>query len=361
MRKKHRLKFIKFVVQAGIWSTIGITTLAQAQEGDLVTAINRLRASIDALVKTAATYIFQTPPNIGNTLVTGVAASSTVASTVSSIKTLNDSDIMMGIVPNRETISASLTQLATVQASDTILPQSGLGNVPLPFFSSSIQSNIQAALAQGNANFDFQSLITPLTYTKDQQNYALNFIKFIGGHAFPISSLSLKNEYPDLDTKDKIDIQRDADYQTFQVQRRQIVAAQSAILSNLYYLYSKRLPITSIKAGDTALNIENPSAHQIEDYIATWRTSSPNWYAQMSTAAPTNVAREALFILAEVQTELHRIHLENERIITLLAINQLINFQNSKALLSQSETNIRNKINAKIHEKLERKEGTPAG
>jgi hypothetical protein len=361
MRKKHNLKFIKFIAQAGIWLTIGITTVAQAQEGDLVTAINRLRASIDALVKTAATYIFQTPPNIGNTLVTGVAASSTVASTASSIKTLNDSDIMMGIVPNAENSTANLTQLATVQASDTILPQSGLGNIPLPFFASSAQSNLQAALAQGNANFDFQSVITPLTYTKDQQNFALNFIKFVSGYAFPISGLSLKTEYPDLDTKDKIGIQRDADYQTFQVQRRQIVSAQSTILSNLYYLYSRRLPITSIKAGDTALNVENPSAHEIENYIATWRTSSPNWYAQMSTAAPTNVARETLFILAEVQTELHRIHLENERIIALLAINQLVNLPNNKALLLQSENNIRNKINAKIHEKLERKESTPAG
>lgn len=328
---------------------------AQAQAFDpsaLVSAINAIRASLDGIVNTAATYIFQTPPNVGNELVTNNTQSTAIQTVMPNVVALNDQDILSGLVPNVQNPNASLTQLASIQASDTILQSTVMSGVPLPFYSSAAQSNMQNALAQGNENLNFASLAQPLSYTtQDMQNLALNYLRFVSGYAVPISNFSL-NSYSEsqLSTKQKLTFQNSPAYQSYQVQRRSLIAQQSAILSNLYYIYAKRLPIQTIHASDTALGVETPSAAQIQDYVSTWRTSTPTWYTQMATASPSNVARETLYVLAEMQSELHRMHLENERIIALLATSQIQTVQQNKIGLGLIEKNIKDQLNQIIQQ-----------
>ncbi len=330
----------------------------QAQGFDptaLIQAINAIRASLDGIVNTAATYIFQTPPNVGSELVTNNTQGNTAFPTIMpTVVNLNNTDILNGLVPNTANPNAALTQLAAIQASDTILQSTVASGVPMPFYSSAAQNNLQNSLAQGNENLNFTSLISPpnLAYaTSDLQTLASNYLKFVSNYAVPISNFSLSSyTQSQISTKQKLTFQNSPAYQAYQVQRRSVIAQQSAILSNLYYIYAKRLPIQSIHASDTALGVETPSAAQIDDYVATWRTSSPTWYTQMATAAPSVVARETLSVLAEMQTEIHRMHQDNERIIALLATAQIQQIQNNKIALALVEKNIRDQLNTIIEQ-----------
>lgn len=347
MKKSFLLK--KSLALFTVVSLYFTTPTVQAQSFDptaLINAINAIRASLDGIVNTAATYLFQTPPNVGNELVTNNTQNTASQTVMPNVVTMNNQDIQTGLVPDTQNPNQALTQLAAIQASDTILQSTVMSGVPLPFYSSSVQSNMQNALAQGNQNMNFASLVSPLSYTtQDMQNLALNYLRFISGYAVPVSNFSLASyTESQLSTKQKLNFQNTPAYQNYQVQRRMLLAQQSAILSNLYYIYSRRLPIQTIHASDTALGVETPSAAQIEDYVATWRTSSPTWYTQMATAAPSNVARETLYVLAEMQTEIHRMHQENERIITLLATNQLQTLQNNKTALALVEKSIKDQL-----------------
>lgn len=351
--KKLTYFFKKFLALT-VLGCMGLTIqTANAQSFDptgIINALNAIRASLDGMVYTAASYLFQTPPNIGNELVTNNTQNTAIQTVLPNVTNLNNQDILSGLVPNTQNPDLALTQLASIQASDTILQSTVASGVPLPYYSQAAQSSMQNALAQGNENFNFTSLITPLSFnTKDLQNQALNYVRFLSGYATPISNFSLSS-YPEsqLSTKQKLTFQNTPAYQAYQVQRRSLVAQQSIILSNLYTLYSKRLPISTIHASDTALGVETPSAAQIEDYVATWRTASPTWYTQMATAAPSNVQRETLYVLAEIQTELHRMHQDNERMIALLASSQLQNLSNNKIALGLIEKQIRDQLDQTI-------------
>jgi hypothetical protein len=315
--------------------------------GELIKAINAIRASLDAIVNTVATYLFQTPSNVGNELVTNHTLHNIARGTVApNIAQHNRRDILEGLTPQPQNPNENLVKLAVIQASDTVLPSAG---VPTPLFSQP-QSNAQANLAKGNENFNFQSLYSPLVYnTPDLENYALNYIRFISGFGTLISSFNL-NSFPEtqLSIKQKLTIQESGNYQNYMVQRRQLLALQSGLLSNLYWIYARRLPINSIKAGDTALGVDHPSVAQIEDYNATWRTKSSTWYTQMATASPSNVERETLYVLAEIRSALHQLHEDNERLIALAVLNQLNTLQVAKQSLALTEKQVLDTINQLI-------------
>lgn len=357
----------KKIFSIGFWlSLISCSFLptanAQQTPSSLITAINALRASIDSLVATAATYIFQTPFNIGNELVNNYALHSAIKTIAPNVSTLNGQDIQNGLAPNIKNPNENLIQLSNIQAVDTV-SQTGLNGLPVPFYSSAVHQNKQNALMQGNQNFNFISLISPpnLQYNSSGlQNFAMNYIRFVSGWGTPVSNLNLNSiGESQLSIKQKIAIQSTANYQAYMVQRRQFLAVQSAALSTLYSLYQSRLPIPTIKAADTPLNSDNPSAAQIAQYNATWRTASPTWYTQMSSASPTNVEREMLFILAELQVELHRLHVDNERLIALTAISQLGSLQTAKQSLAISEKQVQDTINQLIRQNAQ--QGTNTG
>ena len=65
---------------------------------------------------------------------------------------------------------------------------------------------------------------------------------------------------------------------------------------------------------DPNLPKEYASPLQIENYIANQRINGPDWLKQMKTASPAVVAREQVLILAEIESQLERNHLDNERL-----------------------------------------------
>jgi hypothetical protein len=353
---RHKLSFRKiFWVSFACGLTLfSQPALAQQSFADLVGAVNALRASIDSVIATAATYMFQTPSNIGNEVVSNYALNTAVQTIPPNVLSLGNQDIQTGLAPDVKNPNKNLLQLTNVQAVDTVLQSTTLGGVPVPFFSSATSQSQQDALTQGNLNFNFESLVSPpnLVYnTPTLQTHAANYIRFISGFGTPISNINLNSE-TQLSAKQKLDIQNSANYQTYMVQRRQFIAQQSAALSNLYRIYQSRLPIQTIKSADTPLAVDNPSSAQIANYNATWRTASPTWYTQMGTASQSNVEKELLFVLAELQVELHKLHLDNERMIALTSVSQLASLQTAKQSLAISEKQVQDTINQQLRQNV---------
>lgn len=314
---------------------------AQAQDsGSIVQVLNHIAARIDSIVSVVASYIFQPTPNIGTTVTTNYTNFTITPQIVSQVTQLADQDLTQGLSPTSESLTLNLTLLTkALRASDSVIlgsaAQQALQSNALNFLRGTgpVPTTQQQALAANNANFDYQSLVSYPGYTQQQQAYALNYIRTVADMATPVSKFSLQDKIKNdkdfqtlqLRYQQQVinDVESSPKYQIYQARRRTILAQQSAGLTNLYRIYAKRIPQPSLQAGDSGLNTPAPSIQQIEDYIATWRVSNPNWYAQMSTAAPTTIARETLFVLAEIERELHNLHLDNERIITLMAINQV--------------------------------------
>lgn len=380
--KKQGTKTFRILLTGMLLVATSLTTpIASAQDGgNVVQILNQIAARIDAIVSVVASYIFQPTPNLGATLTTNYTSSTTVPpNIVSQVKTLNDVNLRDGLSPSANLSTVSLLSLTkNLPASDTVvLVPAALQQFQSTALSylqgSQSQSDQQQKLAVGNENFNYQALMSYPNFTTAQQNNALNFIKTIADMATPISKFSLQDQTTtDADFKALSNryqqqvinnVEASPKYQAYQAARRTLLAQQSAGLSNLYYLYAKRVPIPNIAAGDTALGTPNPSAQQIEDYIFTWRTMTPTWYQQMSTAAPATVARETLFVLVEIERALNNLHHDNMRFLSLSAINQLQTVSGGKRTLSITEPQILKVYQDEVARAKKDQQGisTPAG
>lgn len=176
-----------------------------------------------------------------------------------------------------------------------------------------------------NMAFNFDALMSPATMamaSPEQQASADNSSQLANYYTNLLSgtdSLSVKiasNKQVLLDNK----------LLYYLVNLRQYVAQQSLGISNLNYVLNERKPIQNlaVKAGlpDRDKN-PNASPAQIDEYMAKKRATNSNWYLSMETAAPATVARETLYVLAEMRYEMYRNRLLQERILATLAAMQL--------------------------------------
>lgn len=203
----------------------------------------------------------------------------------------------------------------------------------------------------GNSMFNFESLMGYSTYanqvmacnpgtTQDISNYASNFVRYAADIArqpamFSINQLVQNNT---LTPDQAYTLEGSREWQDFELYRRHLVSVQSAGLSNLYYLYNQRVA-----------DANGNSPELLADQTATWRTSSKQWYTDMSTALPTVLLREQVFILAEMQRDLHEMRKENERALASQAILLLRGTALSKSILAEKlnavQSRIRNIVN----------------
>ncbi|MBX9586388.1 MAG: hypothetical protein K2X50_03935 [Gammaproteobacteria bacterium] len=198
----------------------------------------------------------------------------------------------------------------------------------------------------GNAMFNFETLLGHSSFSAqnmacnpgnptDISNYASNYIKYAGDVArqpamFSINQLVQNHTLtPDQATT----LQGSQEWIDFELYRRHLVSVQTAGLSNLYYLYNQRI-------ADSNGN----SPEMLSNQIATWRTSSKQWYTDMATALPTVLLREQLFILAEIQRDLHEMRKENQRILASEAILLLRGTALSKSILADKLNGVNSKI-----------------
>jgi hypothetical protein len=274
-------------------------------------------------------------PNAANTIETNYTRNnSTGVPVAQQVTTLNVADLTQALAPDMNKLNVNLFNLANIPSIDI----ASAAVTPSP-------AGVPQNIITSTNDFNYQSLMTPHLYdtSKGEDQNALNFIRFISDYAEPLSAFNLESflnaQNLTLNQKRQViqSVQTAPDYQTYIVARRTLAAQQSAALTILYQIYARRLPIPNIKAADTALNRDNPSALQIEDYIANWRTSSPAWYQAMETAPPATIARETLYVLAEIQRQLQSIRMDNERLASMQAINQL-------AAMGATKTNFKTRV-----------------
>ncbi len=198
----------------------------------------------------------------------------------------------------------------------------------------------------GNEMFNYETLMGHSIYTQqpmacnngtpqDISSYASNYIKYSGDVArqpamFSINQL-VQNNTLTLDQANTL--QGSQEWIDFELYRRHLVSVQTAGLSNLYYLYNQRMD-----------DGNGSSPALLADQIANWRTSSKQWYTDMATALPTVLLREQLFILAEMQRDMHEMRKENQRVLASDAILLLRGTALSKSILADKLNAVNSKI-----------------
>ena len=96
---------------------------------------------------------------------------------------------------------------------------------------------------------------------------------------------------------------------------------------------------------DNGKVIKDPSAIQVEKYIATHRADSQAWYENMSTASPTTLLREIAFELADIEKQQFQLHMDNERTLATLSAIELQSTLNEVSSVQQNGQSIQDKIN----------------
>ena len=154
---------------------------------------------------------------------------------------------------------------------------------------------------------------------KDDGKAAEQFIDYASGLATPLTIMPQTADNKNLPE--------------YNVAVREYAAAQSVGLSNLYFMVAARLPTLNAPAAlkDKAID-GKVSARQIDQYLAEKRVVTPQWYIETTKASPAVIARETLYVLAEMRMEMYKARLLNER---LLAVTSLQQMQNSYAKAKQ--------------------------
>lgn len=146
-------------------------------------------------------------------------------------------------------------------------------------------------------------------------------------------------------TLDQIQTQQDAYVQNVM----QMIAAKNMAMANLYAIHAKRIPQQAIiDKGITELDKNNQpvpvtSPLQLESYAAN-RRLKPAYYQEMASASPTAIARETLFLLAEIRQQLFQNQLMNERLLATISVTALGSVDAKSATLSRLSQGIKSQI-----------------
>lgn len=194
--------------------------------------------------------------------------------------------------------------------------------------------------------FNFDSLFEPNAYTSDQQQAAQAYLVYAtqpyqsltDGIEFSQLKSTLNNLSPDQRAQTLQNLMTSPAYQKYQLSIRSMIANKSIALSNLNYLLAERTPVKNLgsQAGmpnDPNLPAGYASPLEVQNYIANERINNPQWFQQMKTASPATVQREQVLILAEIESELQRNHLDNERLLAALSQMGLQTSQTNQLML----------------------------
>lgn len=209
-----------------------------------------------------------------------------------------------------------------------------------------------ATVANNNNFFNFDNLIVPTAYTSTQAVASKRYLQYLTQDFKPLTGgLNLSK----LAGKSPSDLKRfinSSAYQNYQLMIRSLMANRSIGLSTYNQLIAERTPIANLgtEAGITSTPNMAASPLQVEEFIATHRANSKQWYKQMAKASPATVQRETLFVLAEIEKQNYQAHLDRER---MLAVLTALDMQSAKTnfLLAKTKAEAVNKaIDAAIGE-----------
>jgi hypothetical protein len=202
----------------------------------------------------------------------------------------------------------------------------------------------------GNNMFNFESLMGYSTYAnqtlacnpgkpQNVSQYASQYIQYVTGAGIPMSNYSITDAVysatPTLTRDQAKVIMQSPEYINFTLLRRSLLALDSATQSNLNYLFNQRAPDSNGNSPESVAN-----------YIANWRTQNVNgWYDTMSTTADLPILlRENLFIMAEIQRDLHEMRKENQRSLATLSILLSQGSNVGKQFLTMRFTGLQKKV-----------------
>jgi hypothetical protein len=230
-------------------------------------------------------------------------------------------------------------------AGDDVIDADQRGGIFSVPFTDLKDRNVQAM--KGNALFDVESLVGPDTYKSAEEiNNAKGFLDQVKSYASPppVIRLAPKFDVPISDPQDPTknvvtigskkplsvkDIQKlydmlqtKPDYQDYKRTYRGVIAARSIYLDNLQHSFQKRVS----QVGDkSALQIRN---EQVD------RRLNEKYYNEMAKASPATIARETLFVLAEINSQLNAIREQNERMVIMNSISGLNQLAISNTVLN---------------------------
>lgn len=370
----------------------------------IVEAINALGKRIEAIsvagmkaINNAAYQIDQSLPatmqingqkNIINTQVTQQTYNQTENSIKKTLQEISDSALTYSMVTpdvqqalDRMGKRTNLINDLTINtpASDTLY--SDLLNIGSTSIFTSGASVSKPPVLHDNY-FNFSSLISPLVYTSDQQLAAKNFIEYMTKRYESLTGNiefnTLRANLDKLKSKPKELAQAlhnfmdTAAFKKYQLSIRSMLASQSVAMNNFYHIANERTPIYSQNENRNLADISkalgvtpqqvritdpnNPnlkitvwayaSPLQIENYMANHRINSSQWYQQMSAASPATVQRETLYVLAEIQSQLHQAHLDQERLLATMTAMQVQSGATNQMMLGTQANDMNEAIKA---------------
>jgi hypothetical protein len=299
---------------------------------EIVNGINNIYnfmvSSFTTSMTTVSDLIYEDDPNLPAT----ITANSTRNTASSNVTTTVNSFVLPQI--KQELTQADRNQqkrLSYLPASDTYVPASVIANIT--------GQGKQYDLGAGDKNFDFQTLISPIVYDNTGKLQAQAYVKFAGDLSTPLMDTSLF--WSSLTTDQKQKMQSSSSGQKYRVTLRNLIAARSVAVANLYHLLSDRISVKDLGTQSGIPNTADASPLQVKEYIATRRADSQDWYNSMAQASPATVTREQLYVLAEMEKQLYDLHRDNERIIATLSLLELQSIQSNKGTLTQLEQQVK--------------------
>lgn len=299
---------------------------------EIVNGINNIYnfmvSSYTTTMTTVSDLIYEDNPNLPGT----ITANSTRNTANTNVMTNTNNFVLPQIKQELTQSDRNLQKrLSYLPASDTYVPASVIANIT--------GQGKQYDLGNGDKNFDFQTLISPIAYDNTGKLQAEAYVKFAGDLSTPLMDTSLF--WSSLTTDQKQKMQTSANGQKYRVALRNLISARSVAVANLYHLLSDRMTVKDLGTQSGIPNVADASPLQVKEYIATRRADSQDWYNNMAQASPATVAREQAYILAEMEKQLYDLHRDNERIIATLSLIELQAIQANKQGLTQLEQQVK--------------------
>lgn len=216
------------------------------------------------------------------------------------------------------------------------------------------------------------TLLTPMLYSTDKQlttggkkedkglnaetqaQMAANFIRYVSGTVIPLN-LSKRSDYDELygqannldgKTSDKDQAQAKVQLATYLLGVRTYTSQLSVGMSNLYYILSRRLAVSS--GNESTSKDKKPMSLALEEYnMASWRLFNPKgstkdddkdqWLSHINKASSATVQKEIAVLLAEINYQMYLNRQLQER---QLLTETILLMQNATA--SQPQSTIEN-------------------
>jgi intracellular multiplication protein IcmX len=242
----------------------------------------------------------------------------------------------------------SLTRLTTgTKANDTLYYNNSSG---LDSYAAEILGVSKPDASELHNNyFNFASLFTPMNYSTDQATAANNFIKYATLDFQPVTTginfQKLRNATP----QELKNFMTSPAFQNYQLNVRSTLASRSVLLNNLEHMIAERSTIQNLgkEAGlkdSNGKSITDASPLQVQQYVATHRVHSKQWYQNMANASPATVQRETLYVLAEIEAQNFQRHMDNERLLAAISSLQIQTQKTVAMMMKAKNQNINQAI-----------------